>query len=389
MSKARILVLEDEAVIAMELESQLQNLGYQVTSVVNTGDKAIVKAEADKPDLMLMDIRIQGDKDGIETAEIIKNRFGIPVAFSTAYLDQERIERAKITMPFGYVLKPIQERDLKVTLEMALYVAKVDAERRKAEGFVKHERNLAQQYLDVAGVLLIALDLSGNVTLINPKGCEILGYEKEEIIGYNWFDKFLLQEGIEEVKKVFNQIITGDIEPVEYYENPIFRKDGSQRFVAWHNSVLRNSSGEIIGLFSSGEDITKRKNAEKALKESENLLHEVINSMEKAIAIYEVVNNGEDFRFVETNEFAEKIMHYKSEDVIGKTLKELFPGEAFLGLVEKFKETYLTGKSTTIPLKQYKDDRITQWVENYIFKTPSGKVVAMFEDTTEKRNVVE
>lgn len=385
MNKARILVVEDEAIIAMELESSLQRLGYEVTSIVDTSDDATKKAELDKPDLILMDIRIKGEIDGIDTAEIIRNKLGIPVIFSTAYLDHERIERAKITMPFGYVLKPIQERDLRVTIEMALYVAKVDSERRKAEETVRYERNLAQQYFNVAGVLLVALDLNGNVTLINPKGCEILGYEQKEIIGYNWFDKFIPAEGIEEVKKVFNQIVEGNIEPVEYYENPIFRKDGSQRFIAWHNSILRDRSGEIIGLFCSGEDITERKKTEEAIMGSEKLLREVINSMEKAIAIYEPINNGEDFRFVNTNEFAEIIMHYKTEDVIGKTLIELFPGEASIGLVEKLKETYLTGKSTNIPLKQYKDDRITQWVENYIFKLPSGKVVAMFEDTLEKR----
>jgi len=132
MKKAKILIVEDEAIIAMEIESQLQGLGYEVTSIVDTGEKAIEKAEADKPDLMLMDIRIKGEMDGIDAAEIIRNRFGIPVIFSTAYLDESRIERAKITMPFGYVLKPIQERDLKVTLEMALYVAKVDKERRSS-----------------------------------------------------------------------------------------------------------------------------------------------------------------------------------------------------------------------------------------------------------------
>jgi CheY-like chemotaxis protein len=133
MNEARILIVEDETIIALGIESRLQSLGYEVTSIVDTGEKAIEKAEEDKPDLILMDIRIKGEMDGIDTAEVIRNRFGIPVIFSTAYLDEERIERAKITMPFGYVLKPIQERDLKVTLEMALYVSKVDAKRRKAE----------------------------------------------------------------------------------------------------------------------------------------------------------------------------------------------------------------------------------------------------------------
>lgn len=133
MSKASILVVEDEVIIAMEIENSLHNLGYEVTSIVNSGDQAIKKVGLEEPDLILMDIRINGDKDGIETAEIIRKRFGIPVVFSTAYLDEKRIERAKITMPFGYVLKPIQERDLKVTLDMALYVASADKKRKYTE----------------------------------------------------------------------------------------------------------------------------------------------------------------------------------------------------------------------------------------------------------------
>jgi len=82
------MIVEDEAIIAMETESQLKSLGYEVTSIVDTGEKAIKKAEIDKPDLILMDIRIKGDMDGIDAAEIIRNRFGIPIVFSTAYLDK-------------------------------------------------------------------------------------------------------------------------------------------------------------------------------------------------------------------------------------------------------------------------------------------------------------
>ena len=154
MTKARILVVEDEVIIAMEIENSLRNLGYEVTSIVDRGDDAIKKAEEDNPDLILMDIRVKGDQDGIETAAMIRERFGIPVIFSTAYLDEERIERAKITMPFGYVLKPMQERDLKVTLEMALYVAKVDAEKRKAEKIMLRSQatlNAANQIAKIGG----------------------------------------------------------------------------------------------------------------------------------------------------------------------------------------------------------------------------------------------
>ncbi|MBC8414212.1 response regulator [bacterium] len=131
MEKARILIVEDEAIIAMELESQLQSLGYEVTSIVDTGVKAIEKAEADKPELIIMDIRIKGGMDGIDTAEVIRNRFGIPVIFLTSYADEENINRAKLSIPYGYLIKPVQERDLRITIEMALYVAKINAEREK------------------------------------------------------------------------------------------------------------------------------------------------------------------------------------------------------------------------------------------------------------------
>lgn len=120
MEKTKILIVEDESIIAMDIESSLKRLGYEVTSIVNTGEKADKKAASDKPDIVLMDIRIKGEMDGIEAAEVIRLKYGIPVVFLTAHLDEEKIQRAKLTMPFGYILKPIQEKDLKVTIEMAL-----------------------------------------------------------------------------------------------------------------------------------------------------------------------------------------------------------------------------------------------------------------------------
>ncbi|NQU63710.1 MAG: response regulator [SAR324 cluster bacterium] len=123
----------------------LESLGFEVVATADSAAGAIEKAEADKPDIILMDVRINGEMDGIEAAEIIRSRFQIPIIFMTAYLDQERVERTKITMPFGYLSKPFLDRDLKVTVEMALYVSKVDAERRKVEEMLRFERTLAQQ----------------------------------------------------------------------------------------------------------------------------------------------------------------------------------------------------------------------------------------------------
>ena len=147
-------------------------------------------------------------------------------------------------------------------------------DRKRAEGALRKERDRAQIYLDITGVMFVALDANGEVRLINRKGCEILGYDEGEIIGKNWFDYFLPQEIKDEVKDVFQQLMQGKIEPVEYFENPIVRKSGQERMLAWHNALLKNEKGEIIGTFSSGEDITDRKRAEEERKKLEAQLQQ-------------------------------------------------------------------------------------------------------------------
>ncbi len=110
MKKANILIVEDEAIVAQEIKICLENMGHSVVSIASRGEEAIGKAEEKRPDLILMDIQLKGQMDGIEAADIIQSRFDIPVIFLTAHYDDERLERAKSTRPYGYVLKPFQER---------------------------------------------------------------------------------------------------------------------------------------------------------------------------------------------------------------------------------------------------------------------------------------
>ena len=142
-------------------------------------------------------------------------------------------------------------------------------ERKKAGGALREERDRAQQYLDVAGVMLVAIDANQIVSLINKKGAEILGYREEEIVGKNWFDMMIPERMKEDIKNVFGQLMAGEIKPVEYFENPIITKSGEERIIAWHNTILMDGSRAITGTLSSGEDITERKKAEDALKLSE------------------------------------------------------------------------------------------------------------------------
>ena len=141
-------------------------------------------------------------------------------------------------------------------------------ERKLAEGALHNERDNAQHYLDVAGVMLVVIGADRKVRLINKKGCEILGYEEEEeIIGKDWFDNFIPEMSKGDVAGIFKSLIAGEIELFEYHENPVWTKDGEERIVAWHNTLLRDEQGRIYATMASGEDITERKQAEGALKD--------------------------------------------------------------------------------------------------------------------------
>jgi len=138
-------------------------------------------------------------------------------------------------------------------------------ERKHAEKALREERNMAQKYLDIAGVIFVAINTRGEVTLINKRGCEILGYDEAEIVGKNWFDNFLPKRLREEVKAVFKELIVGKTESVEYFKNPVRTKNGSERIIAWHNTILCDESGNIAGTLAFGEDITECKQAEKQI----------------------------------------------------------------------------------------------------------------------------
>ena len=126
MSNSQILVVEDEGIIAKDIKNTLGLLGYFVVAVASSGEEAIEKAIETHPDLVLMDIVLEGDMDGVEAAEQIRDRFDIPVVYLTAYSDDKTLQRAKITEPYGYILKPFQERELYTTIEMALYKHKIE-----------------------------------------------------------------------------------------------------------------------------------------------------------------------------------------------------------------------------------------------------------------------
>jgi CheY-like chemotaxis protein len=128
--KAKILVVEDERIIASGIKKDLESMGYTVADIASSGPQAIEIASMEKPDLVLMDIVLKGDMDGIEAAHEIINRYDIPIIYLTAYADEEILERAMVTEPYGYLIKPFNDSELKANIEMALYKHKAENERK-------------------------------------------------------------------------------------------------------------------------------------------------------------------------------------------------------------------------------------------------------------------
>jgi len=178
--KSRILIVEDEMLISMEIKETLIRLGYEVAGQVITGQAAIDEAETKQPDLILMDVRLKGEMDGIETAIRIKDRLGIPIIFLTAHSDKNTLERAIAMSPSGYLIKPFNDRELFSNIEMALHKARI-RNLEKPESWDRTDQ--IEKKLISSRKLFFTVDLNGKITRISPEVRRIFGIERRTIVG--------------------------------------------------------------------------------------------------------------------------------------------------------------------------------------------------------------
>lgn len=176
MSHAQILIVEDEVIIAVGIQKKLENFGYSVAGIASSGEEALAQTIELQPDLVLMDIVIKGAMDGIAAAQRIQEQFDIPVIYLTAYSDQIHLNRAKTTAPFGYLLKPFNDRELEITLEITLYKAQV-------QKHIKEQQCWYSSILNSLGEAVITIDSQQTVLFINPVTEAIFHLKKEECIG--------------------------------------------------------------------------------------------------------------------------------------------------------------------------------------------------------------
>ncbi|HEY9647735.1 MAG TPA: response regulator, partial [Chroococcidiopsis sp.] len=250
----RILVVEDESIIAMDIKDCLENLGYVVTAIATSGSEAIAHAQAGQADLVLMDVRLRGDTDGIEAAEQIWERFRIPVIYATGYSDQSTLERAKVTIPFGYILKPIEERELYVAIETALQRYRFEQELHAREQWLS-------TILTDIGDGVIVVDNQRRIQFFNRIATELTGWQPMEVVNRSLHEVFQLVD--EQTLKPLDSpvdiaLATGETSYL-VDRSLLITKTGEARPVADSAAPFRNAQGKILGVVLVFRDITQQR----------------------------------------------------------------------------------------------------------------------------------
>jgi len=265
LAKGKILLVEDDAIESMDITRTLKSFGYDVPYTASRGEEAVEIAKKEMPDLILMDIVLKGEIDGIEAAEQIK-KLDIPLIFLTAHSEDATVQKAKHITPYGYLIKPYDPFELKHAIELAFYKNKMEKKLKESEKRYKF-------IVEAANEGIWGTDVNFNINYVNPKMAEILGYEIEEMIGKP-VSYFMFAEDIADHKKRVEKCLKGY---PETYERRLKHKNGSVISTIIAATALMDDDGEFVGSFSLFTDITERKEMEKNLLEKQNQLNAIID----------------------------------------------------------------------------------------------------------------
>lgn len=330
---------------------------------------------------------------GIEYAQIIGRPYwevfprsdGPSTACVMAREHERRVEEeVRATNGHVYASRFFAIRDDAGHYRYSIHILRDVTEQRIAEQRLAEEQGRAQRYLDVAGVMMLALDASGHITLINRKGCDILGYSEEELLGQNWLEHFIPQGHQPHVQKMFADHLAG--RPQEYVENWIVRRNGEQRLIAWHNTVLYDADGAAAGTLSSGMDITERHKLEQALRESQLRLQSVFDTARDGILVADLAGR----RFVLANQAMAELLGYSEAELYWLGVDDIHPKEQLDFVHDKFSRQ-ARGEFTLardIPLLR-RDGTVLYADVNASPVTLDGRpcMLGIFHDTTERRQM--
>ena len=303
MSQETILIVEDEAVTGMGLKKSLTDMGYVVIDIVPTGEQAVEVAIEQKPNLVLMDIQLAGKMDGIEAAENIRVRTLIPVIYLTAYSDDRFVQKAKFTEPFGYILKPVREQELKTTIEMALYKHAMEQELRLSEETTRVLLNETEE-------MHFLIDSDGKILVVNEALAKKAGIPVDKLAGTQIYD--LVSSGILSSKMVGWNLAQNQTTSFQ------FKEELNGRWFNISVNPICNPSGKLVKYAVHIHDITKTKKIEEQLLQNEEFFRTLLEDSADVIVILNA-----DGTLRHESRSLNRVIGSSQEQVAGKSLFDL------------------------------------------------------------------
>lgn len=375
MSASSVLIVEDEAIVAADLAGKLQQLGYAVVGSTGTGEEALALARLHRPSLVLMDIHLAGGMDGTAAAEAIRRELDLPVVFLTAYSDAATLERAKITEPFGYILKPFEERELHSTIEIAIHKHRSDRQ-------VRQQREWLRVTLASIGDAVITCDTEARVTFLNPVAETVTGWRSSEALG----------RPIQQVLRLINE------QTRQPYEGPVGRvlQEGRPVALANHTALLTqdgrevpiedsaapilDAAGHVAGVVLVFRDVTESRRAQEALAAAHQRTTDILESITDGF-----FSLDREYRVIYINERGAQLVGKPRAELLNRKLWESFPeaiGTPFqaayeLTLVERVPASF---EAFYPPLNA--------WFEVRTYPSKEGLSV-FFQDVTRRRQMQE
>ena len=338
MEKIKILIVEDEQIVSKFMEKQLTDAGYLIADAVSTGEKAIEKVSTLRPDIVLMDIKIMGSMDGIETADQIRKEYHIPVIFLTSLSDDDSFQRAKKAEPFGYLLKPIEIKELNRAVEMALYKHKIyrelfDTRQRFQIAAEAARTRVWELWVDDNNKLILDTELS-----------PLLGYANEEITEMqNNRQKLVYEEDRNLVTKTIQNCFNGISEKFEI-EHRIYDKNKNIAWILLRGVLVQPENSKPKRIIGSATDITDRKNYEDALRKSEEKFRKIFENSGIGLATLSL-----DGHFTKVNNSFCEILDYTELELVGMNFRNItHPGDIEKSIEitnELLKNEMIEGKS--------------------------------------------
>ncbi len=308
MSKYSILIVEDENIVALNIKTILMHLQHNVLGPVSSGEAAIEIAVSQKPDLILMDIKLHGKLDGIEAAEIIKKTTEIPIIYVTAYSDEKILQRSVASDPYGYIVKPFDKKELKTAIEIAIFKSQSEKKLRQSE--IKF-RNLIERMNEG----IVQIDDDTTIIFVNERFCEMVGYSSREMMGKK-FNDFLL---FDHEKGLISKKISSKNDKISNrFELDLKKKDEEVLWVEVSSSTVTNDNGKIAGSIIIFSDISEKRKREKI---ASHLAAIVESSMD---AIFSKTPEG---KIISWNNGAALLYGYSPEEIIGKHVSIIVPAE--------------------------------------------------------------